>query len=62
MKIHQNAWGLRGDDLYRCSFPWGREKSKFRVRMAKTFVLLRGDVPTQVFLSGDCVGRICVGQ
>ena len=25
-------------------------------------VLLRWDVPTHVFLSGDCVGRICVGQ
>ena len=25
LKIHQNSWGFRGEDLYRCSFSWGRD-------------------------------------
>ena len=47
---------FRGDGK---SFVWGWLRLAWG---APHKVLLRGDVPTQVILSGDCVGRICVGQ
>ena len=40
-------------------FVWGWRKL---ASGAPHKVLLRGDIPTRVFLSEDCVGRICVGQ